>query len=74
MYLFHSEPAARVCRFANRILQPLWNRDNIACVQISFKEDFGCQGRGGYFDEYGIVRDILQNHLMQVREPIASYL
>ena len=37
------------------------------CVCASSQEDFGTQGRGGYFDNYGIIRDILQNHLMQVR-------
>jgi glucose-6-phosphate 1-dehydrogenase len=42
--------------FGNRILSPLWNRDNIASVQISFKENFGTKGRGGYFDEFGIIR------------------
>jgi len=55
-----------ILRFGNRILSPLWNRDNIASVQISFKENFGTKGRGGYFDEFGIIRDILQNHLTQV--------
>ncbi|MCO5552538.1 hypothetical protein L7F22_006050 [Adiantum nelumboides] len=55
-----------VLRFANHIFQPLWNRDHIDNVQIVFKEDFGTEGRGGYFDEYGIVRDIIQNHLIQV--------
>jgi glucose-6-phosphate 1-dehydrogenase len=55
-----------VMRFANRFFVPIWNRDNIANVQIVFKEDFGTQGRGGYFDEYGIIRDIIQNHLVQV--------
>lgn len=55
-----------IMRFANRFFQPIWNRDNIAHVQIVFKEDFGTEGRGGYFDEYGIIRDIIQNHLVQV--------
>ncbi|KAH9618479.1 hypothetical protein KSS87_019175 [Heliosperma pusillum] len=55
-----------VMRFANRLFLPIWNRDNIDNVQIVFKEDFGTEGRGGYFDEYGIIRDIIQNHLLQV--------
>ncbi|XP_047334257.1 glucose-6-phosphate 1-dehydrogenase, cytoplasmic isoform [Impatiens glandulifera] len=55
-----------VLRFANRLFLPLWNHDNIANVQIVFREDFGTDGRGGYFDEYGIIRDIIQNHLLQV--------
>ncbi|XP_018325595.1 glucose-6-phosphate 1-dehydrogenase isoform X2 [Agrilus planipennis] len=58
-------------RFANRIFNPTWNRDNIASVQISFKEPFGTQGRGGYFDEYGIIRDIMQNHLLQILTLVA---
>ncbi|KAI3970320.1 hypothetical protein MKX01_023967 [Papaver californicum] len=55
-----------VLRFANRFFLPLWNRDNIANVQIVFREKIGTEGRGGYFDEYGIIRDIIQNHLLQV--------
>jgi len=53
-------------RFANMLFSRVWNRDNIANVRIIFKENFGTQGRGGYFDKSGIIRDILQNHLLQV--------
>ena len=53
-------------RFANSIFGPTWNRNHISSVVISFKEPFGTQGRGGYFDKSGIIRDILQNHLLQV--------
>jgi len=55
-----------VLRFGNRMFGPLWNRDNVASVVISFKEPFGTQGRGGYFDDFGIIRDVMQNHLLQV--------
>lgn len=53
-------------RFANQLYEPLWNRQHIAHVQIIFKEDIGTSGRGGYFDNFGIIRDIMQNHLLQV--------
>jgi glucose-6-phosphate 1-dehydrogenase len=53
-------------RFANRIFEPIWNNQHIASVQIVFKEDLGTGGRGGYFDKFGIIRDIMQNHLLQV--------
>jgi len=53
-------------RFGNRIFGPSWNRDHIAAVVITFKEPFGTQGRGGYFDEFGIIRDVMQNHLLQI--------
>lgn len=53
-------------RFGNRIFGPTWNRENIAAIVISFKEPFGTQGRGGYFDEFGIIRDVMQNHLLQI--------
>lgn len=56
-----------VMRFANNFLDSWWNRNYISNVQITFKEDFGTQGRGGYFDQFGIVRDVIQNHLLQVR-------
>lgn len=55
-----------VLRFANGFFSPMWNRTSIASVQITFKEDFGIQGRGGYFDSFGIIRDVIQNHLIQV--------
>ena len=60
-----------VLRFSNVIFEPLWNRDHVSSVTISFKEDFGTKGRGGYFDGYGIIRDILQNHLLQVLSLVA---
>ena len=40
-------------------------REYVSSVTVTFKENFGTQGRGGYFDNYGIIRDIMQNHLMQ---------
>lgn len=53
-------------RFGNSIWEWMWNRNAIENVTITFKEPFGTDGRGGYFDHYGIIRDILQNHLLQV--------
>lgn len=58
-------------RFGNRIFGPIWNRDNIASVLITFKEPFGTQGRGGYFNEFGIIRDVMQNHLLQILSLVA---
>eukprot|EP00594_Rhizosolenia_setigera_P006475 CAMPEP_0178950092 /NCGR_PEP_ID=MMETSP0789-20121207/6449_1 /TAXON_ID=3005 /ORGANISM="Rhizosolenia setigera, Strain CCMP 1694" /LENGTH=702 /DNA_ID=CAMNT_0020630757 /DNA_START=53 /DNA_END=2161 /DNA_ORIENTATION=- len=55
-----------IMRFSNRVFERLWSRDDIENVMITFKEPFGTDGRGGYFDKYGIIRDIIQNHLMQV--------
>ncbi|EFO23532.1 glucose-6-phosphate dehydrogenase [Loa loa] len=60
-----------ILRFGNRIFNPSWNRDNIAAVVISFKENFGTQGRAGYFDTNGIIRDVMQNHLMQILTLVA---
>ncbi|CAN8291237.1 unnamed protein product [Cochlearia groenlandica] len=55
-----------VLRFSNLIFEPLWSRQYIQNVQFIFSEDFGTEGRGGYFDHYGIIRDIMQNHLLQI--------
>ena len=60
-----------VLRFANVIFDPLWNRSNIKSVQIIFKEQLGVEGRGGYFDKYGIIRDVMQNHLLQILALVA---
>lgn len=53
-------------RFGNTFLSAAWNKENIQSVQISFKEPFGTEGRGGYFDNIGIIRDVMQNHLLQI--------
>ncbi|GAB4821247.1 hypothetical protein N2152v2_008293 [Parachlorella kessleri] len=58
-----------VMRFANSFMAPNWNRNFVS--NIVFKEDFGTQGRGGYFDEFGIIRDVIQNHLMQLLATVA---
>lgn len=50
-----------VLRFANVVFSSGWNNQSIKSVQITFKEPFGTEGRGGYFDEFGIIRDIQQN-------------
>ena len=53
-------------RFANIFMASFWNNKYVTSVQISFKEPFGTEGRGGYFDSIGIIRDVMQNHLFQV--------
>lgn len=55
-----------VLRFGNVFLDALWNRSYIRSIQIAFTETLGVEGRGGYYDSYGVIRDILQNHCMQV--------
>mmetsp|Transcript_3215 Transcript_3215/g.4995 ORF Transcript_3215/g.4995 Transcript_3215/m.4995 type:complete len:519 (+) Transcript_3215:83-1639(+) len=60
-----------IFRFGNTFLEPLLNNRYVQAVKITFKENFGTMGRGGYFDNYGIIRDIMQNHLMQVMTLVA---
>lgn len=60
-----------VLRFANLIFDPIWNRSYIRSVQISWTEDIGTEGRAGYFDQYGIIRDVMQNHLLQMLALVA---
>ncbi|MGQ9629154.1 MAG: glucose-6-phosphate dehydrogenase [bacterium] len=55
-----------VFRFANGIFEPLWNRHYVDHVQIAVSEDLGVEGRGRYFEEAGITRDIVQNHILQL--------
>lgn len=53
-------------RFANHVFSSVWSRHHIHSVQIVFKEKIGTEGRGGYFDKFGIIRDVIQNHLCQI--------
>ena len=62
------EPAMDIMflRFANSVFEPLWNRDRIQCVQITMAENFGVEDRGSFYDPVGALRDVVQNHLLQL--------
>jgi glucose-6-phosphate 1-dehydrogenase len=60
-----------ILRFANAVFEPLWDRNHVDCVQVTAAEDIGIEGRGSYYEEAGVVRDMLQNHVMQVLALIA---
>jgi glucose-6-phosphate 1-dehydrogenase len=67
-----------VFRFSNGMFEPLWNKDRIDHIQFTVSEELGVEGRGGYYDQTGAVRDMIQNHMFQMlaylcMEPPASF-
>src|SRR6185312_2424423 len=53
-------------RFANSFVEPVWNRKHVASVEITMAEQFGVKGRGAFYEQVGAIRDVVQNHILQV--------
>src|SRR5262249_9745335 len=58
-------------RFANSFLEPIWNRDHVASIQITLAENFGVETRGKFYEEVGAIRDVVQNHMLQIMALLA---